>query len=109
MKLDDLAQRMDLTRLRRWTHFWYCATESGAGVAAAEMREHGWRISRHGRAMDQAGWAIVADREAVVLTEAAVADARAFFTSLARRVEGGEYDGWEARVDASPSGAARWV
>ena len=105
-KLLELAARSDLSVPCRLTHFWYCAAEEDARVAAANMREHGWRIIRLGRAVDGTGWAVAADQEATVLTESAVAQARRFFTGLALQVDGGEYDGWEAGVEIGQSDRA---
>lgn len=88
----------DLARPQSWRQFWYCATQDGATGAATRMRADGWHVDRIGRAVEGTGWAIVADRDDLVVTSAAVSNARTFFVALAAQAAGGEYDGWELRT-----------
>lgn len=76
---------------RDWIHYLYCATAEGAADMEARAREAGWIVSRV-----HEGEGIVASREDLAVTAAAVVETRAFFEALAASIEGGEYDGWEA-------------
>jgi|GEM_PF-5236405 len=85
----------DLETPRLWEHFVYCDDEAGASLLAQRAVEAGWTVEHvvpeyHG---------IVARRGDQPVNPQTVAEARAFFESIAAAVPGGDYDGWGAQGD----------
>jgi regulator of ribonuclease activity B len=97
-QLAEIAARSDLTSPRHWIHYLYCRDEVAARIAAAEVTAGGWEIQGVHAAAQGPGWLVIAELHGAVTSPAAVRDARSFFESLAARVDGGDYDGWEASV-----------
>jgi hypothetical protein len=99
---DDLLSRIskysDLDEPRHWVHYLYCQDESAAREAAGEIRAGGWDIQSTEPAAQGPGWVVIAEKHDVVTSATAVRAARAFFESVASRVSGGDYDGWEVSV-----------
>jgi len=96
--LAQIASRSDLSAARHWVHYLYCADEPAAHRAAAEIAAAGWELQRVDAAAKGPGWVVIAERHNAVTSPDAVRAARAFFEAAASRVDGGDYDGWEASL-----------
>jgi len=85
-------------------HLLFTADEESARTAAAAVERNGYTISEvisaraagMRRQAGRKGWVVVAVRRDVTVTPEYLYTTRAFFESLALRVSGGAYDGWEA-------------
>lgn len=101
---DDLLDLHTLQRLqevgadtevpRLWEHFLYCDDAAGAEHLAEQATAAGWSVTTD--TTDEPY--IVASRTGIVNADT-IAEARAFFESLATTVPGGDYDGWGAEAD----------
>jgi hypothetical protein len=87
------AEQGGLTATREWLHYLYCSTATGAGVLESAAEAAGWDVRRVSQ-----GEGIIASRSDLPVNQSTVVDARKFFENSASKVEGGEYDGWEAAV-----------
>ncbi|MGV8852440.1 MAG: ribonuclease E inhibitor RraB [Rhodoglobus sp.] len=96
LTLRELSKRSDLALPRHWIHYVCCADEAGARTVAAASVHNGWDIKRVDGAADGEGWIASLERHDVVVSPAAVRDARHFFEQLTATLPGSFYDGWEA-------------
>lgn len=96
--LTQLSKQSNLDDPRHWLHYLYFQDENTAHQATGQIRAGGWDIQTVESAADGPGFVVIAEKHDAVTSPDAVRDARAFFESLASRVNGGEYDGWEASV-----------
>lgn len=92
------AHSKQRSRPRHWVHYLYCGDEVAARLAAVDIKGAGWAIKRVDEAAKGPGWVVIAERHRAVISASTVRDARAFFETVAARVPGGEYDGWEASI-----------
>jgi hypothetical protein len=83
---------------RHWVHYLYCADEDAARDAATEIAAAGWTLQRVDVAAQRTGWVVIAEKHDVVTSPSAVRAARTFFEGVAARIDGGDYDGWEASL-----------
>lgn len=90
------TQHGPLEKPRHWIHYLYVADEPAARAAEGRIRSGGWQIQKVDEAAKGPGWVVIAERHDATLNPETVAQARAFFESVARSVAGGDYDGWEA-------------
>lgn len=96
--LAQIALQSDLTAPRHWVHYLYCVSEAAAHKAGAEISAAGWNLQRVDVAAKGPGWIVIAERRDAVTSPETVSAARAFFEAVASRVDGGDYDGWEASL-----------
>ena len=96
--LAEIQSRSDPLAPRHWVHYLYCADENAARHAATEIAAAGWTLQRVDVAAQGTGWVVIAEKHNVVTSPSAVCAARTFFEGVASRVEGGDYDGWEASL-----------
>jgi hypothetical protein len=93
----QIALRGPLDQPRHWVHFLPCQDHAAAIAVAQAALEAGWTVEisadRKGR-----DWCVTAELSDVVTTGERVRQAREFFSDLAGRVPGADYDGWHASV-----------
>jgi hypothetical protein len=85
-----------LTNLRNVRHYLYGRNEAATSSASAALVAQGYQVESRAAATGGT-WLLLAEREEVV-NAASVASARQLFEGLARSMDGGDYDGWEAAV-----------
>ena len=76
-------------------HYVYVPSEVTGKAVATQIRERGFDVEDRLGA-DGVNWLVLAKCR-VVPTEEVIAEARSFFESVAEE-NGGEYDGWDAKV-----------
>lgn len=88
---------VDLTQRRSVQHYLYFPREDEAQAAAAQLRSDGFDVEVKPAALGSS-WLALATHNTVV-DESTIAALRARFEALVTPTAG-EYDGWEAAVDA---------
>jgi hypothetical protein len=89
-------QHGPLEKPRHWVHYLYAADEPAAREAERQITAEGWQIQRVDEAAKGPGWVVIAERHDAKLSPEAVVEARRLFEGVAARIDGGDYDGWEA-------------
>lgn len=91
----------DLDNPRHVLHYLYFPDQADALAAAEEAQAEGWQADAREPLPEYPDqWSVVCERDEAVLTADFVRESTDFFESLAARNQG-EYDGWEASLDAN--------
>lgn len=85
-----------LTNRRNIRHYLYGPDHPSMAAAEATLQAQGYTLDSRPAATGGT-WLVLAEREEVV-DPATVASARKLFEELASKIQGGDYDGWEAAI-----------
>jgi len=94
-----ISTKSDIDAPRHWVHYLFFPNEPTARQWAQSIAATGWNIqSVHPSSADDGTWVVVPELHAAVLNSEVIRDAREYFEAIASRIEGADYDGWEASL-----------